>query len=190
MNAEPVLPSMALDNAREPLIDALARTFAVYGWSEVMGRIYGLLAFADAPLSQDDLAEKLGVSKATVNTNVRTLESLHFVYRVESGLSDTSGGRPRLFYRAERDFKKVIQELLHHNVQREVELMAQGIDESRRRLQLLGEKTNGANGGQVAKDLELVAQFDGYLRLGRTIRWLVQSAERFQGFLSSLRPNL
>lgn len=182
--------STTLDTAREPLIDALARTFALYGWPEVMGRIYGLLAFADEPLSQDDLTERLGVSKATVNTNIRSLESLHFVYRVEGNSSDTSGGRPRLFYQAERDFKKVVQELLHHNVNREVELMSRGIEESKRRLHLLGETANGTGHRQAAKDLELVMQFEGYLRLGRTVRWLVQSAERFQGFLSSLRPNL
>lgn len=182
--------STTLDTAREPLIDALARTFALYGWPEATGRIYGLLAFADEPLSQDDLAARLGVSKATVNTNIRSLESLHFVYRVETDGSESSSGRPRLFYRAERDFKKVIQELLHHNVNREVELMSRGIEESRHRLQRLGETANGTVHGQAAKDLELVAQFEGYLRLGRTVRWLVQSAERFQGFLASLRPNL
>jgi DNA-binding transcriptional regulator GbsR (MarR family) len=180
----------ALDAAREPLLDALAQTFALYGWSEVMGRIYGLLAFADEPLSQNDLAQLLAVSNATISTSMGRLESLHFVYRVENGNNGTSGGRPRLFYRAERDFKKVVHELLYHNVQQEVELMAQGIDESRRRLQLLGKQANDALGSGVAKDLALVDQFEGYLRLGRTVRWLVQSAERFQGFLSSLHPNL
>jgi len=185
-NATPTV----LDEAREPLIDALAHTFALYGWPEATGRIYGLLAFADEPLSQDDLAGRLGVSKATVNTNIRSLESLHFVYRVSGGETESAGGRPRLFYRAERDFKKVVQELLHHNVNREVELMSRGIEESRHRLQRLGETSNGAVHGQAAKDLELVGQFEGYLRLGRTVRWLVQSAERFQGFLASLRPNL
>lgn len=180
--------STALDAAREPLIDALARTFALYGWPEATGRIYGLLAFADEPLSQDDLAERLGVSKATVNTNIRSLESLHFVYRVSGAESESVGGRPRLFYQAERDFRKVVQELLHHNVNREVELMSRGIEESKHRLQLLGEMTNGALHGQAARDLEFVGQFEGYLRLGRTVRWLVQSAERFQGFLTSLRP--
>ena len=95
-----------------------------------------------------------------------------------------------------------MQELLHHNVNREVELMGQGIEESKRRLQLLGETANEAANGtlngtlngavsrQIESDMELVAQFEGYLRLGRTIHWLVQSAERFQGFLASLRPTL
>ncbi len=179
--------SLSIGEAREPLIDALARTFAIYGWPEAMGRIYGLLAFTDEPLSQDDLAELLGVSNATVSTNMRTLESLHFVSRIGAN-SDTAGGRPRLFYRAERDFKKVMQELLHHNVNREMELMSRGIEESRRRLLLLGEMVNSPLNTQVQKDLEFISYFDTYLRLGRTIRWLVQSAERFHGFLSSLRP--
>lgn len=179
--------AQSINEARQPLVDALAHTFAVYGWSEVMGRIYGLLAFADEPLSQDDLAQMLTVSNATVSSNMRTLENLHFVYRVDGG-GETAGGRPRLFYRAERDFKKVVQELLHHNVNREVELMTRGIEESRRRLQLLGDRTNGEGAVQVQKDLEFVGQFDNYLRLGRTVRWLVQSAERFQEFLTSLRP--
>lgn len=187
MITETVHSSLSIGEAREPLIDALARTFAIYGWPEAMGRIYGLLAFTDEPLSQDDLAELLGVSNATVSTNMRTLESLHFVSRI-GGSSDTGGGRPRLFYRAERDFKKVMQELLHHNVNREMELMSRGIEESRRRLLLLGETVNSPLNTQVQKDLEFISHFDTYLRLGRTVRWLVQSAERFQGFLSSLRP--
>ncbi len=81
-----------------------------------------------------------------------------------------------------------MQELLHHNVNQEAELMSRGIEESRRRLQLLGEQTDRVAAVQVQKDLEFVGQFDNYLHLGRTVRWLVQSAERFQGFLSSLRP--
>ena len=187
MISETVPPIASIEEARQPLLDALASTFALYGWSEVMGRMYGLLAFADQPLSQDDLAGMLGVSKATVSTNMRQLESLHFVHRVGGG-RDGLGGRPRLFYRAERDFKKVFQELIHHNVQREVKLMGRGIEECRQRLQRLDGQMNGATGAQIKRDLELVSHFDTYLRLGRTIRWLVQSGERLQGFLSSLRP--
>ncbi len=68
--------------------------------------------------------------------------------------------------------------------------MSRGIEESKHRLQLLDATTDGAHNGQAAKDLEFVAQLEGYLRLVPTVRWLVQSAERFQGFLTALRPNL
>ncbi len=177
--------STDLAAAQAPLIDALAQTFALYGWSETMGRIYGLLLFAEAPLSQDELSALLGVSKATVNTGLRSLETLHFVHRVGK-ITGEGGGRPRLFYEAEPDFKKVFQELLHQNVEREVAFMSQGVEETRRRLEHL-QQNGGADATRAAAALQVVHGLEGYLRLGRGLLWLVQSMERLQRLLSLSR---
>src|SRR5436309_14543735 len=52
-----------------------------YGLPRIAGEIVGLLFMTDGPLSLDEIATALKVSKASVSTNVRLLESLRFVRR-------------------------------------------------------------------------------------------------------------
>jgi DNA-binding transcriptional regulator GbsR (MarR family) len=196
MVSDPILESTSSDpvsdpitEAQRPVIAAMAQAFSLYGWPEVMGRIYGLLVMHNAPLTQDQLCSHLGVSKATVSTNLRNLETLHFVHRVGTSNSASSGGRPRIFYEAEKDFMKVMQELLHQNVRREVELMDHGLADSKQRLLVLSQTSNEAVAQKARENLQTLERFENYLRMGRRILWLVQSVERMQHYLSSLwRP--
>lgn len=177
-----------IEQARQPLIDAMAQAFAIYGWPEVMGRLYAQIYLGDRPITQDELCDKLGVSKATVSTNLRGLESLHMVHRVGAGSVDNGGGRPRIYFQAERNYMKVVQELLRHNVRREVELMNRGLDTSRTALEKLTSHPNAEIANQARADLETIASFDTYRRWGNRILWLVQSGERMQNFIASLWP--
>ena len=175
-----------IEEARRPLMDALAQAFAVYGWPEILGRLFGQIYLLDRPVSQDELCERLRVSKASVSTNLRTLENLHLVHRVAGPGSDNSSGRPRVYFKAERDFMKVVQELLRHNARREIEVMNRGLDESRARLETLRNSPQVEVAAQAERDLAAVATFDGYRRWANRILWLVQSGERMQNFLSDL----
>ena len=156
-----------IEEARRPLMDALAQAFAVYGWPEIMGRLFGQIYLL-------------------VSTNLRTLENLHLVHRVAGPGGDNSSGRPRVYFRAERDFMKVVQELLRHNARREIEVMSRGLDESRSRLEALRSHPEADVAAQVARDLAAVDTFDSYRRWANRILWLVQSGERMQSFLSGL----
>jgi DNA-binding transcriptional regulator GbsR (MarR family) len=175
-----------IEEARQPLVDAMAQAFAVYGWPEVMGRLYARLYLADRPITQDELCEMLNVSKATVSTTLRGLESLHLVHRVGAGSAENSSGRPRIYFEAERDFMKVVQELLRHNARRELELMNRGLDNSRARMEVLATHTNPNVAAQAQADLKAIATFNSYRRWANRILWLVQSGERMQSFLSAL----
>ena len=62
--------------ARDIMIDAFGRVYAMFGMPEVVGRIYGLLFFADQPLGLEDIASELEVSKATVSLHIRFLEGM------------------------------------------------------------------------------------------------------------------
>lgn len=177
----------ALAHARQPLLNALAQMFTLYGWPEVAGRIYGLLRLEDDPLSLDEISDYLGVSKATASTYVRMLESLYIVQRVRgSQSSDGAGGRPRAYFDAERDPTKVIRELMRHSARREMEIMKRGIGESRARLQSL----NAALAGDpelmedAATDLEALEGFDVYLGWGQLMLWMVESDERMQQLIA------
>jgi len=65
-----------LEEARNIIIDALGRVYALYGLPDVIGRIYGVLFLADRPLGLEDIAQMLGVSKSTVSINIRILEGV------------------------------------------------------------------------------------------------------------------
>ncbi len=175
-----------IEEARRPLIDALAQAFSLYGWPEIMGRLYGQIYLLDRPVSQDALCEALNVSKASVSTNLRGLENLHLVHRVGGPGNDNGSGRPRIYFVAERDFMKVAQELLRHNARREIELMNRGLNESRAQLEDLLDHPRSEIAAQAERDLAAVATFDSYRRWANRILWLVQSGERMQSFLSGL----
>lgn len=75
--------------------------------NKVGGQIYALLFLSDEPLSLDDIAERLRISKSNISINVRMLEDSHLVRKIW-----VKGSR-RDFYSAERIYpKKVLKDFL------------------------------------------------------------------------------
>ena len=52
------------------------------GFPRIAGRIFGFTLISPEPCSLDDIAESLGVSKASVSTDARLLEKLGVIERV------------------------------------------------------------------------------------------------------------
>jgi DNA-binding transcriptional regulator GbsR (MarR family) len=68
---------------RDQLIEDFGMYFEQYGMSRILGRVYGLLMIADEPmLGLDQMAEQLGISKASVSTTVRQLQAFNLVEKV------------------------------------------------------------------------------------------------------------
>jgi predicted transcriptional regulator len=63
-------------------IEAIGGYFTQYGLARIAGRLLGLMLVVDRPLTLDDMAAALGVSRASISTNIRVLESVGFVDRV------------------------------------------------------------------------------------------------------------
>lgn len=75
--------------------------------NRVGGQIYALLFLSEEPLSLDDVAERLAVSKSNVSINIRMLEDYNLVRKVW-----VKGSR-KDFYAAERVYpKKVLKDFL------------------------------------------------------------------------------
>jgi DNA-binding transcriptional regulator GbsR (MarR family) len=55
------------------MIDACGRLCQVFGLPRSLGQIYGLLYLAPSPLSLDDIAELLSISKGSASTGTRQL---------------------------------------------------------------------------------------------------------------------
>ncbi len=62
--------------------DRIAALFETDGQPPIAGRVFGLLLLSDDALSLDQLAEDLGVSKASASTNARLLARLGLVDQV------------------------------------------------------------------------------------------------------------
>lgn len=71
---------------REQMRRALTQDFGLgyvkFGHSELLGRMVGLLIGTVEPLSEEQIAEALEVSKSPVNQITRRLEELNLVHRV------------------------------------------------------------------------------------------------------------
>jgi DNA-binding transcriptional regulator GbsR (MarR family) len=108
--------------ARDIMVDAFGRVYAMFGMPEVVGRIYGLLFFSEQPLGLEDIASELEVSKATVSIHIRFLEGMKNVRKVW-----VKGSR-RDYYEAERNTGKIMTEHLQSSFinEREITLEAAG----------------------------------------------------------------
>jgi DNA-binding transcriptional regulator GbsR (MarR family) len=71
-----------MDPETSRFTDRLAVLFEHDGQPPIAGRIFGLLLLSDDALSLDELAEDLGVSKASASTNARLLAQLGVVEQV------------------------------------------------------------------------------------------------------------
>lgn len=92
--------------ANTSVIEGLGQLASYFGFSKVMGQLYGALLLSPQPLSLDDLMAQLGISKASVSTNLRTLEHMGIVREV--WVKDDR----RKFYRAESDFWRILTNVL------------------------------------------------------------------------------
>lgn len=66
-------PARLLSRTRVDMVEACGRICQVFGLPRSLGQIYGLLYLASEPLSLDDIAGLLGISKASASTGTRQL---------------------------------------------------------------------------------------------------------------------
>jgi len=106
-----------LRSVHDSMLDGLGQLADYFGFSKVMGQLYGTLLMHDGPLSLDELMERLDISKASVSMNMRSLELLGMVRQV---WVRGRGGR-RKFYEAETNFWQIITNILNGREMRDVE---------------------------------------------------------------------
>lgn len=91
-----------MHSAKWEMVEAGGRTSQSFGLSRLFGQIYTYLYLSPEPQSLDELAEGLGVSKASVSIASRQLESWGAVRKV------WKRGDRRDYYEAETDFRRLI----------------------------------------------------------------------------------
>ena len=82
-DSEPdTLPDTLMDPACDRFIEAMGLIAQAEGSSRISGQIIGLLILADTPLSLNDIAQELSISKASASTNTRLLETRGIAQKV------------------------------------------------------------------------------------------------------------
>jgi DNA-binding transcriptional regulator GbsR (MarR family) len=71
-----------VEDVQNDIIDTIGEASERYGMTRVAGLLKGLLLLSREPVSLDEMAERLEVSKGSVSTNIRLLERWKAVRRV------------------------------------------------------------------------------------------------------------
>lgn len=119
-----------LREVHDTMLDGLSQLADYFGFSKVMGQLFGTLLLSPGALSLDDMMERLDISKASVSMNMRTLEHMGMVRQVWV----RGGNGRRKYYEVETDFWQIITNLLNGREMRDVERAITVIDHSSEQL--------------------------------------------------------
>ncbi|WP_055105624.1 GbsR/MarR family transcriptional regulator [Paenibacillus ihumii] len=84
MGLDQLTPEQQADvmKVRKRVIEAIGRNMDLYGISLSTGHLYGLLFFANKPMTLDEMGMEMKMSKTSMSTGVRTLLDLKMVNKV------------------------------------------------------------------------------------------------------------
>ena len=117
----------SLDQARAVFIEGMGAASATSGvLSQLQGRIFAVLFLEDRPLSLDDIAEALHLSKSNISINIRGLVEWHLVRRVSVPNSRKD------HYEAASDFWRVMQEIMESRFRWNIRQVIAACDETSR----------------------------------------------------------
>ena len=143
--------------ARAEVIEAFKQSASFYGLKQSYGHLYGVLYFADEPLSLDELVEQTGYAKSTVSGAMKAMQRLHLVHR-----RSIPGEGKKAFFEAERDFWRVAQEFLNREVQREIDTMTRALESAESTLE-------DADSEQAKRDRERIQKLKTMYERSQTL---------------------
>ncbi|HKF75844.1 MAG TPA: transcriptional regulator [Candidatus Dormibacteraeota bacterium] len=91
-----------LTNVQRRFVDELGQLYARYGLALSFGRVFGLLLVSDEPVSLDEIAVKLSMSKTSASVTARELERAGVARRL--GMAGTR----RILYEAGDEMDPVL----------------------------------------------------------------------------------
>ena len=150
-----------LKAAELEMIDAGGRTAQALGVNRLLGQVYTFLYLSSEPQCLDEIAEQLGVSKASVSITCRQLEGWGAVHRV------WLKGDRRDYYQAETDFNRIISNGL---------------------LTFVNKKLDSAK-IQIDRSLSLLEEYDGEDSRREFLEERLKEAERYRSKITKLLNN-
>lgn len=127
----------ALDKTVDNFIESIGELGLSLGLNKVAAQLYALLFMSSEPLSLDDMARRLKMSKGNISVNVRELEKWGAARKV------WVKGNRRDFYKAELDIFKIVMERLKIGLSRR---MGEALEVIKRTEEAVRERQPGFNG--------------------------------------------
>ncbi len=119
-----------LQIVHDSMLDGLGQLADYFGFNKVLGQLYGTLLLSAEPLSLDDMMLRLDISKASVSTNMRSLEHMGMVRQVWV----RGGSGRRKYYQAETDFWQIFTTIMSGREMRDMERALSVMEENRQRI--------------------------------------------------------
>jgi len=154
-----------LTAVHDSMVDGLGQLSEYFGFSKVMGQLYGALLMSPRPLCLDDLMDRLDISKASVSMNMRTLEHMGMVRQVWV----RGRGDRRKFYEAETAFWQIISNILAGREMRDVDRALAVMTKNAERLSATISSMNAEDREQAQLYLERIAQMQALFKFAQLI---------------------
>jgi DNA-binding transcriptional regulator GbsR (MarR family) len=138
---------------RHGLMETMGRITSFWGFSKIMGQLYGLLYLSPNPLTLDEMAENLAISKGNVSINIRALERWNMVRQVW-----VKGDR-KDFYEAETDFWKIIKGVLKGREKKEFDQALGSLGGLRKKTEEVHKKERSADTAFALERLKKLEDF-------------------------------
>ncbi|MBU8566896.1 GbsR/MarR family transcriptional regulator [Virgibacillus pantothenticus] len=162
------------DETIEKFIQVIAKNMNLYGLTSSVGRLYGVLYFADKPMTLDDMRDALEMSKTSMSTGVRTLSEMKMVE------STFKRGIRKDLYRSEEDWYKSFTSLFGNRWRHHTETNIEEADEAIAELQKLQEETDDEQlKAKINTDIERLEYAKNYYEWLMKFIQVIESGEIF-----------
>ncbi|HEY9055967.1 MAG TPA: MarR family transcriptional regulator [Aurantimonas sp.] len=111
------------DLCRARFIDRMGDHLEAEGMPRIAGRLFGLMILEPGVVSFSDLAARLCVSRASISTNARLLESKGLIVKVQ-----VEGERQDFFRLADRPYVNMIRGVAHRMEETQASIVAAETD--------------------------------------------------------------
>ncbi|GGN99297.1 GbsR/MarR family transcriptional regulator [Saccharibacillus kuerlensis] len=150
----------AVQRIRKRVIEVVGRNMELYGITLSTGHLYGLLFFADKPMTLDEMGREMQMSKTSMSTGVRTLLDLNMVNKVWE-----KGSRKDL-YEVEYDWYQTFTDYFATQWRRAVESNLQVLRRALKEIDRLLEQPDASEFVVeiLTKDRDKIRQAESYYR--------------------------
>jgi DNA-binding transcriptional regulator GbsR (MarR family) len=114
-----------IEDIRNDFLHIIGEKAEKFGFSRIAGQLEGLLLISNQPMSLDEMADRLEVSKGSVSTNIRFLERFKVVRKVYN-----KGDRKNL-YEIRGSISEIETEVLSTIAKDEIERMKRIMEKSK-----------------------------------------------------------
>jgi HTH-type transcriptional regulator, glycine betaine synthesis regulator len=156
-------PEKIFRTVNDSVLHGLGQLASYFGFTKVMGQLYGALLLSPEPLSLDDLMEQLSISKASVSTHVRTLERMGTVR--EAWVKDDR----RKYYQAESDFWRILSNILSSRELRDVNRAINVLRDDKEKLEAAMPDMDSDQQAQAQFYIERLEQLTNFFQLAQLL---------------------